>query len=99
MVLDGISLELESGESLAIQGASGCGKSTLLHILGTLEEPCSGSVLLDGSDPFQLDDKALAAFRDLGRCGKVAGHELRTQILDHLLGMAEVPYHRSLGKL
>ncbi len=64
MVLDGISLELESGESLAIQGASGCGKSTLLHILGTLEEPCSGSVLLDGSDPFQLDDKALAAFRN-----------------------------------
>ncbi len=64
VVLDGINLELGSGKSLAIQGASGCGKSTFLHILGTLEEPCSGSVLLDGSDPFQLDDKALAAFRN-----------------------------------
>ena len=39
-------------------------KRQFLHILGTLETPCSGSVLLDGSNPFQLDDKALAAFRN-----------------------------------
>ncbi len=45
-------------------GPSGSGKSTLLHILGALEPPTSGSVTLDGSNPFQLDQRALAAFRN-----------------------------------
>ena len=45
-------------------GPSGSGKSTLLHILGALEPPTSGSVTLDGSNPFELDAKALAAFRN-----------------------------------
>ncbi len=63
-VLSGIGLQLSSGENLAIVGPSGSGKSTLLHILGTLERPTSGSVTLDGTDPFQLDEPRLADFRN-----------------------------------
>src|SRR6186997_114164 len=62
-VLAGVSLSLSRGENLAILGPSGSGKSTLLSILGTLEPPTSGTVRLSGSDPFALDEKALAAFR------------------------------------
>jgi lipoprotein-releasing system ATP-binding protein len=63
-VLDGIDLELAAGENLAVVGPSGCGKSTLLYILGTLDEPTSGQVLLGGVNPFQLNPPALAAFRN-----------------------------------
>ncbi|MDH3718313.1 MAG: ABC transporter ATP-binding protein [Planctomycetota bacterium] len=63
-VLSGISLEISSGQNLAIVGPSGSGKSTLLHILGTLEQPTSGSLTLDGEDPFQLDEPRLADFRN-----------------------------------
>lgn len=62
-ILSDASLELNPGENVAIVGPSGSGKSTLLAILGTLDEPTSGSVKLDGVDPFQLNDKALARFR------------------------------------
>lgn len=62
-ILSGISLELSSGENLAIVGPSGSGKSTLLAILGTLDRPTEGTVTLDEVDPFQLDDPALAKFR------------------------------------
>jgi lipoprotein-releasing system ATP-binding protein len=62
-VLDGASLALSRGESLAILGPSGSGKSTLLSILGTLESPTSGSVRLLGQNPFELDESALARFR------------------------------------
>jgi lipoprotein-releasing system ATP-binding protein len=64
VVLRGISLELSAGESLAVLGPSGCGKSTLLHIIGTLDRPTAGSVELGGKNPFDLDDDALAAFRN-----------------------------------
>ncbi len=64
VVLDGISLELSRGESLAVTGPSGSGKSTLLHILGTLDSPSSGSVEIDGQDPFRLKERELAAFRN-----------------------------------
>ena len=63
-ILSGISLRLSRGEAVSIMGPSGSGKSTLLHILGALEPPTSGSVTLDGSNPFQLDEKALAGFRN-----------------------------------
>jgi lipoprotein-releasing system ATP-binding protein len=63
-VLQEVSLELGRGQALAVLGPSGSGKSTLLHILGTLDRPTAGSVLLDGQDPFVLDEAELAAFRN-----------------------------------
>ncbi|MGH7134351.1 MAG: ATP-binding cassette domain-containing protein, partial [Pirellulales bacterium] len=63
-VLRGCSFELARGESLAILGPSGSGKSTLLQIVGTLDEPTSGQVLLGGDDPFQLSEPRLARFRN-----------------------------------
>jgi lipoprotein-releasing system ATP-binding protein len=53
-VLSGVSFSLRRGENLAILGPSGSGKSTLLSIVGTLESPSSGRVLLAREDPFQL---------------------------------------------
>lgn len=63
-VLRGVSLQLSAGENLAILGPSGCGKSTLLYIIGTLDSPTSGRVTLAATDPFQLDEPGLAAFRN-----------------------------------
>lgn len=63
-VLRGASCTLRAGENLAVTGPSGCGKSTLLYIIGTLDVPSSGSVTLDGADPFQLSEPRLAAFRN-----------------------------------
>jgi ABC-type lipoprotein export system ATPase subunit len=63
-ILDSISLDVSAGDSLAIVGPSGSGKSTLLHIIGTLDRPTTGQVLLDGQDLSQLDEKSLAAVRN-----------------------------------
>ena len=63
-VLSAVSLQLTLGNSAAIMGPSGSGKSTLLHIIGALDTPTSGTVTLDGADPFELGEKALAAFRN-----------------------------------
>ena len=63
-ILSGITFSLSRGDALSIMGPSGSGKSTLLYILGTLESPTSGIVTLDGQDPFQLDEKDLATFRN-----------------------------------
>jgi lipoprotein-releasing system ATP-binding protein len=63
-VLKGVNLQVSAGETLAIVGPSGCGKSTLLHILGTLDIPTSGTMILDSTDPFQLDEQSLARFRN-----------------------------------
>jgi lipoprotein-releasing system ATP-binding protein len=63
-VLRGIDLELARGEAAVVMGPSGSGKSTLLHILGTLDAPTGGTVLLDGQDPFRLSEPALADFRN-----------------------------------
>jgi lipoprotein-releasing system ATP-binding protein len=62
-ILSGISLTLTRGDAVAIMGPSGSGKSTLLYILGTLEQPTSGSVTLDGQNPFDLSERAQAGFR------------------------------------
>ncbi len=63
-VLKGLDLEVAAGETVAIVGASGVGKTTLLHIVGTLDRPSRGQVLVGGRDPFAMDDASLAAFRN-----------------------------------
>ncbi|MDA8745881.1 ABC transporter ATP-binding protein [Rubripirellula amarantea] len=63
VVLRGVSMTLERGQSLAIVGPSGSGKSTLLAILGALDSPTSGNVRLGAVDPFALDEAELSAFR------------------------------------
>jgi len=63
-VLKGIDLQINRGEIVTIVGASGAGKSTLLQILGTLDSPDSGQVLLNDINVFALKDKELAAFRN-----------------------------------
>jgi lipoprotein-releasing system ATP-binding protein len=63
-VLEDVQLALADGESLCVVGPSGSGKSTLLYILGTLERPSAGRVLVDGRDVHALAEKELAAFRN-----------------------------------
>ncbi|MBR4519918.1 MAG: ABC transporter ATP-binding protein, partial [Paludibacteraceae bacterium] len=63
-VLKGVHLEVARGEIVSIIGKSGAGKTTLLQIIGTLDRPTSGKVIIDGQDVFSLNDKQLAAFRN-----------------------------------
>jgi len=63
-VLNDVSLSLSRGDAVSIMGPSGTGKSTLLYIIGALEPPTNGSVTLDGENPFQLNEKQLATFRN-----------------------------------
>ena len=63
-VLKGINLNVEKGEIVSIVGASGAGKSTLLHVLGTIEKPDMGSILIEGKKVSELNDKALSVFRN-----------------------------------
>jgi len=62
-VLQDVELEMAAGQNVSIVGPSGCGKSTLLYILGTLDHPSSGQVVLDSVDPFSLSPSDLARFR------------------------------------
>jgi putative ABC transport system ATP-binding protein len=62
-VLRGADLDLASGRTLALTGESGSGKSTLLHLIGGLDRPDSGSILLDGLEVTTLDDRGRAALR------------------------------------
>ena len=64
VVLDEVTFSLAPGEGAAITGPSGSGKSTLLYILGALEPPSSGVVMLGGQNPFELAPAALAVFRN-----------------------------------
>ena len=61
--LDGVNLQIENGEFVAIVGTSGSGKSTLLHMLGGLDRPTEGKVIVDGKDIFSLKEEALTIFR------------------------------------
>lgn len=61
--LNDVSFTIEKGEFVAIMGPSGSGKSTLLHLLGGVDTPSEGKVLIDGTDIYEMDETALAIFR------------------------------------
>lgn len=61
--LDGVTMEVRQGEFVAIVGSSGSGKSTLLHMLGGLDRPTSGQVVVDGKSLFKMNDDELTVFR------------------------------------
>ena len=63
-VLKGVNLTVKKGEIVSIIGKSGAGKTTLLQIIGTLDKPDSGSIMIDGVDVFALKEKELADFRN-----------------------------------
>jgi lipoprotein-releasing system ATP-binding protein len=63
-VLSNVSLSLNKGDAVSIMGPSGSGKSTLLYLVGALEPPTSGTITVDGQNPFELNEKQLAAFRN-----------------------------------
>ncbi|MDC0272610.1 ABC transporter ATP-binding protein [Crocinitomicaceae bacterium] len=63
-ILKGVNLEIEQNEIVSIVGTSGAGKTTLLQILGTLDQPTSGHLIIDGEDPFSLNETKLSAFRN-----------------------------------
>lgn len=63
-VLRDVSFTMQQGESLAILGPSGSGKSTLLHLIGTLDQPSSGTIAINGASPFSLSEPELAKFRN-----------------------------------
>ena len=63
-ILKGVDITVASGEVISIVGSSGAGKTTLLQILGTLDRPDQGELLIDGINPFTLSSKGLADFRN-----------------------------------
>ena len=86
-VLNGISLKLEKGKSIAIVGPSGSGKSTLLNIIGTLEYPDSGTVEFDQTSLSTLSEKKLSAFRNTALGFIFQSHHLLPQcnVLENVL--------------
>ena len=62
-ILEDVSLSIDRGESAAVMGPSGSGKSTLLYLLGALEPPSAGTITLDETNPYELDERAQARFR------------------------------------
>ena len=87
VVLQGVSLELEPGANLAIVGPSGSGKSTLLHLIGTLDEPSSGTIEIDGRRPHTLPELELARFRNASIGFVFQDHHLLPQysVLENVL--------------
>lgn len=61
--MNDVSFSVEKGEFIAVVGASGSGKSTLIHMLGCVDKPTNGSVVIDGVDTSSLDETALTIFR------------------------------------
>lgn len=95
-ILRNVTLSLSPGDAITITGPSGSGKTTLLNILGTLEAPRAGRVLVDGVDPFKLSPQELARFRNR-RLGFIfQEHHLLPQLsaLENVL-LPTIPYHGS----
>ena len=63
-VLKGVSLSVKKGEIVSLVGPSGAGKSTLLHIMGTLDKPDAGKIIIEGKEVAMQNEKALSAFRN-----------------------------------
>ncbi|MFN5679328.1 MAG: ABC transporter ATP-binding protein [Flavobacteriia bacterium] len=63
-ILKGVDLQISAAEIISIVGSSGAGKTTLLQILGTLDTPTKGKLFIEGKNPFELNEKALAHFRN-----------------------------------
>jgi lipoprotein-releasing system ATP-binding protein len=94
-----VSFSLQRGDAAAIMGPSGSGKSTLLYILGALDPPSSGTVTLDGQDPYALSEREQAAFRNK-RVGFVfQDHSLLPQcsVLENVLAPTLVAPPGELG--
>ena len=64
IALENVNLSVEPGEFVSIMGPSGCGKSTMLSIMGLLDTPTSGKVIIDGTNTDKMSDSALASFRN-----------------------------------
>ena len=64
VALENVNLEVKKGEFVAVMGPSGCGKSTLLNVMGLLDAPTSGKVILDGKETINMKDGELAKFRN-----------------------------------
>ncbi len=64
VALENVNLEVKKGEFVAVMGPSGCGKSTLLNVMGLLDAPTSGKVILDGKETANMKDSELARFRN-----------------------------------
>ena len=97
-ILHGVSFTLPPGGAAAIMGPSGSGKSTLLYILGALEPPSSGAVTLNGDNPYTLDEKHLAAFRNRHIGFVFQDHALLPQctVLENVLAPALVANDRPM---
>lgn len=95
-VLSEIDLSLKPGDSVSIIGPSGSGKSTLLYIIGGLEPPTSGSVRLNGTNPYGTDESGIAAFRNRKVGFVFQDHHLLPQctVLENVL----IPTLVALGK-
>ncbi len=99
-ILNGISLTLTRGDAIAITGPSGSGKSTLLYILGALEPPTSGTVTLDSDNPFELDERHQAAFRNRHIGFVFQDHSLLPQcsVLENVLAPTLAAAHDGKGE-
>ncbi|HBF34548.1 TPA: ATP-binding protein [Candidatus Sumerlaeota bacterium] len=86
-ILDGVSLDVNLGHAAVVMGPSGSGKSTLLHILGTLDEPTSGEVVLGDANPFRLGAVDRANFRNQQIGFVFQDHQLMPQcsVLENVL--------------